>query len=116
MNYELRIKNKKREITLLIDTSSNKEIAVGLEIDRKKYILKRKINVQKAQAALLMIEKILSKHNLKLKDLNEIKINTGPGSFTGLRVGVSVANALSFALKIPVNGKAAGEFVEAVYE
>ncbi|MFH1536127.1 MAG: hypothetical protein ABIC96_03620 [Patescibacteria group bacterium] len=34
-----------------------------------------------------------------------IEVETGPGSFTGLRVGVSVANALGFALNIPVNGK-----------
>ncbi|MBI2334456.1 hypothetical protein HYU96_01515 [Candidatus Daviesbacteria bacterium] len=34
-----------------------------------------------------------------------VEVETGPGSFTGLRVGVSVANALGFALDIPVNGK-----------
>ncbi|MDD5147084.1 MAG: hypothetical protein PHV63_00840 [Candidatus Daviesbacteria bacterium] len=39
------------------------------------------------------------------KDLDGIEVETGPGSFTGLRVGVSVANALGFALEIPVNGK-----------
>lgn len=37
--------------------------------------------------------------------LTHIEVETGPGSFTGLRVGVSVANALGFALGIPVNGK-----------
>lgn len=39
------------------------------------------------------------------KELEGIEVETGPGSFTGLRVGVSVANALGFALGIPVNGK-----------
>ncbi|MBI2196418.1 hypothetical protein HYU45_02280 [Candidatus Daviesbacteria bacterium] len=39
------------------------------------------------------------------KDLKGIDVETGPGSFTGLRVGVSVANALGFALGISVNGK-----------
>jgi len=39
------------------------------------------------------------------KMLTGIEVETGPGSFTGLRVGVSVANALGFALGIPVNGK-----------
>lgn len=37
--------------------------------------------------------------------LTQIEVETGPGSFTGLRVGVSVANALGFALNIPINGK-----------
>ncbi len=39
------------------------------------------------------------------EDLEGIEVEKGPGSFTGLRVGVSVANALGFALGIPVNGK-----------
>jgi tRNA threonylcarbamoyladenosine biosynthesis protein TsaB len=43
--------------------------------------------------------------NLKFKDLAKIQVKTGPGSFTGLRVGVSTANALGFSLGIPVNGK-----------
>jgi len=38
-----------------------------------------------------------------IKDIKEIKINSGPGSFTGLRVGVTVANMLGFLLDIPVN-------------
>lgn len=37
--------------------------------------------------------------------LTGIELETGPGSFTGLRVGVAVANALAYALNIPVNGK-----------
>jgi len=37
--------------------------------------------------------------------LEGIEVETGPGSFTGLRVGVSVANALGFSLGISVNGK-----------
>lgn len=37
--------------------------------------------------------------------LTRIEVETGPGSFTGLRVGVAVANALGFSLNIPVNGK-----------
>lgn len=39
-----------------------------------------------------------------LKDITAIEVNTGPGSFTGTRVGVAIANALGFALNIPVNG------------
>ena len=97
------MKNKK--IILYIDTSSNKVVSVGLEIDGKDHVLKKPIDKQKAQAVLPMIEKLLKKNKLELKDLEEIKVNPGPGSFTGLRVGVSIANALGFLLKIPVNGK-----------
>lgn len=99
---------------LIIDTSSNKEVIVGLEIDGKKYTLSRPVD-RKTQAVLPLTEKLLKKHRLELKDLTGIKVNPGPGSFTGLRVGVSVANALGYLLKIPVNGKKVGELVEPEY-
>lgn len=87
---------------LLIDTSSNKEIIVGVRIKGKDCLLKQKINSQKAQVVLPMIDKILRKHSLRLEDIKSIEVNVKYGSFTGLRVGLSVANALSFALKAPV--------------
>lgn len=90
---------------LLIDTSSNKEIKVGLRIDNKEYFLKQKINTQKAQVTLPMIDKLLKQKGLGLKDLTSIELSTGPGSFTGIRVGMAVANALSFALKIPAKSR-----------
>lgn len=58
-----------------------------------------------SQALLGAIMEALAKTSIKKENLSEIKVKTGPGSFTGLRVGVSVANALGFGLGIPVNGK-----------
>ncbi len=101
--------------TLIIDTSSNQVVKVGLEIEGKKYLTELPLDKQKAQAVLPMTEKLLKEHKLKLKDLTEIKVNPGPGSFTGIRVGVSIANALGYLLKIPVNGKRVGEIVDPVY-
>ena len=92
-------------ITLIIDTADNKKILVGLNINGKEYVQTKKITSNKTQIILPMIDEILKKHSLESKDISEIKINPGPGSFTGLRVGLSIANALSFVLKIPVNGK-----------
>lgn len=101
---------------LYIDTSSNQDIQVALEIDGKKDIIREAIGDKKAQVVLSMIEQLLKRNSLKLADINKIKVNTGPGSFTGLRVGVSIANALGFALQIPINGKKIEEFVEPRYE
>ncbi len=88
--------------TLLIDTTDNQEIEVGLKIDNKKYLVKQKVDYRKAQAVLPLIEKILKKKKVELKDLKRIEVNTRLGSFTGVRVGLSVAQALGFALKIPI--------------
>lgn len=61
-------------------------------------------NTPKSQTALILIDKLLKRNNIKPADLSEIEVNTGPGSFTGTRVGVAIANALGFGLDITVNG------------
>ncbi len=101
--------------TLIISTSDNKQILVGLRIDNKEFFKSQKVDISKAQATLPLIEKILKEKGIALLDLNSIEVNTGPGSFTGIRVGISIANALSFALGIPVNGKAAPDFADPLY-
>ena len=87
---------------LSIDTSSNKQIIVGLRVNEKQHWIKKKIENKKAQVVLPMIDRLLRQHKVRLKDLRSIGVNTGPGSFTGIRVGMAIVNALSFALKIPV--------------
>jgi len=57
------------------------------------------------QDVLGLIEQIIKKAKINLKEIKAIKVNVGPGSFTGTRVGVAVANALAFALGIKVNDK-----------
>jgi len=97
---------------LYIDTSDNKETTVGLDTERLTVPTKK----HKSQQLLGLINQSLKKEKKTLKDISEIEINLGPGSFTGLRVGVSVANALAWALKIPVNGQKVGELVEPRYK
>lgn len=99
-----------------IDTSNNKLITIGLEIDNKKIEkITSDLVVLRSEAVLPLIDKLLKKNNLTLKDLDGIDVFEGPGSFTGLRVGISVANALGFLLQIPVNGKRVGELASPVY-
>lgn len=98
---------------LYIDTSSNQKTTVqlgGREVTKDS-------SVWRSQVVLPMVEKVLKAEGLKLKDITEIEVNPGPGSYTGLRVGVAIANALGYALKIPVNGKKVSrmEMVEPVY-
>lgn len=84
-----------------------------LRIGKKEYGVRRKVGKQKAQIALLLIDTLLKKHGVALPDIEEIEVNTGPGSFTGLRVGIAVANTLGFILKIPVNGE---KMIEPAYD
>ena len=86
---------------LYIDTSDSKEVVIRL--DDKEF--KESAKKEKAQRLLPLIKEKLGDEGKQLEDLKEIKVHTGPGSFTGLRVGVSVANALGWTLGIPVNGQ-----------
>jgi tRNA threonylcarbamoyladenosine biosynthesis protein TsaB len=98
---------------LFIDTTNSHTIAIG--IDGKIY--ETKARQDKSQKLLTFIEKLLRKNNKKLKDISEIAVENGPGSFTGLRVGVSVAQTLGWALGVKVNGKnlRMGETVDIKY-
>lgn len=44
------------------------------------------------------IKRMLEKHTLKPEDVLEFNVNPGPGSFTGLKIGITIANILNWAL------------------
>ncbi|MCF1743970.1 tRNA (adenosine(37)-N6)-threonylcarbamoyltransferase complex dimerization subunit type 1 TsaB [Paradevosia shaoguanensis] len=50
------------------------------------------------------IDKLLARNGIAYDDLDRIAVTTGPGSFTGLRIGLSAARGLGLALKVPVVG------------
>jgi tRNA threonylcarbamoyladenosine biosynthesis protein TsaB len=50
------------------------------------------------------IEDILKDHDLKVRDLKAVAVSKGPGSYTGLRIGVSVAKGLAFGAGIKLIG------------
>jgi tRNA threonylcarbamoyladenosine biosynthesis protein TsaB len=59
---------------------------------------------QLAETIHLKIKDILDESSIELSDLGGLLAYRGPGSFTGLRIGITVANALAFALQIPITG------------
>lgn len=99
---------------LFIDTSSAEKIIIG--IDENKFETEAK--KEKSQKLLPFIEETIKKEGKKIKDIKEIEVKTGPGSFTGLRVGVTVASTLGWLLGVKVNGKDVrkGETINLKYE
>ena len=65
-----------------------------------------------AETINLESTKILNKLSIKLADIDGIVCFKGPGSFTGLRIGLSVANALAFAQSIPIVSKSGSGWLE----
>ncbi|OGE14410.1 tRNA (adenosine(37)-N6)-threonylcarbamoyltransferase complex dimerization subunit type 1 TsaB [Candidatus Daviesbacteria bacterium RIFCSPHIGHO2_12_FULL_37_11] len=90
---------------LHINTKDQRQVVVSLKKDGKIVDSLDAKNEYGSQVLLPLIEKILKKNKMEYKDIDGLEVETGPGSFTGIRVGVSVANALGYTLGIPVNGK-----------
>jgi len=67
--------------------------------------LEKPTGKDKSQQTLGLINQILKKNKKKVSDISEVRINLGPGSYTGLKIGVSIANTFGFVLDIPVNGQ-----------
>ena len=80
-------------------------ISVGV-MTREGKTAQRVMATERDQAALLvpMIQEILEEAGVTFKTLDLIVCTKGPGSFTGLRIGLSTARTLGMALRIPVLG------------
>lgn len=95
--------------SLYIDTASNKKIFITIDIDGKKREFSYNLSYHvKSEKILNLIVRAISELNINLVSIDRIFVKKGPGSFTGLKVGTSIANALSFCLLIPVNNKPFG--------
>ena len=102
--------------TITIDTSKSHEVTVILEVKNKKFIKNKNHEIHSSQLVLPLIDQLLGEHSLKVSDISKIYVQTGPGSFTGLRVGAAVAQTLGFALNVPVNDEEASKPLTLVYE
>jgi tRNA threonylcarbamoyladenosine biosynthesis protein TsaB len=89
-------------LILIIDTSTEKasialsqdDEAIGLSVNEE----------QKDHAGWIhqAIENLLASRSIALKDLKAVAVTAGPGSYTGLRVGLATAKGLCYALSLPL--------------
>lgn len=88
---------------LFIDLASSKKMFAL--VSEKKTLSSAEIDDRTGEELLLSaIESLLKKAGWKFEDLTHIAAVSGPGGFMSLRVGISLANALSWSLKIPIVG------------
>jgi len=77
--------------------------SVALSIDGKTITFKEEIGQNlHASNLTLFIEEVIETSGLKYQDLDAIAVSKGPGSYTGLRIGVSTAKGLCYALDKPL--------------
>jgi tRNA threonylcarbamoyladenosine biosynthesis protein TsaB len=79
------------------------EAEVGLyEDDQQLAYISWQAHRQLAETIHLTLQKLLNGQQKNMKDIQGIAVYQGPGSFTGLRIGISVANALTDSLTVPI--------------
>ena len=77
-----------------VSLSNNNKLIDCLEKDSPNYSHSQKLHS--------FISELMEKNNISFKDLDAIAVGIGPGSYTGLRIGLSAAKGICYALDIPL--------------
>lgn len=87
---------------LYIDTSSS-YLYAGIVSDKKLLCdIKKEFGHSLSEEALPYIVELFNKQNLKATDIDKIIVVNGPGSFTGIRIGITIAKVFAWSLNIPI--------------
>ncbi len=92
MSYILNIESSSTNCS--ISLSLNGKVVSIKEKNDKKYSHSTKLHI--------FIQEVLKESNISIKELSSIAVSKGPGSYTGLRIGIAAAKGLCYALDIPL--------------
>ena len=91
-------------LLLALDTSANFVSVALVDETRTFAFLEEEMERGQAESLMPMIENVLKKAQKTMADIDGVAVTVGPGSFTGVRIGLAAARAFGLALKIPVYG------------
>lgn len=95
-------------VILGMDTSTERTIVVLAARDERHVIMIGSAEVDAPRAAmsrvLVLVEDLLNENKLRPERIGEIFVGRGPGSFTGVRIGVATAKGLAQGLRVPLHG------------
>lgn len=94
---------RKNSISLLLLETSTEVCSVALSIDGV-LEAQREIKEPKAHARVIssFIQEVLAEASMAISECSAVVVSEGPGSYTGLRVGVSVAKGLCYGANLPL--------------
>ncbi len=91
-------------IWLGIETS-NSPLSIAIVKDGQTLVeIVQNIKLTHSVTAMPVIEELLAKVNIKPNEIDAIAVSEGPGSYTGIRIGVTIAKTLAWSLKKPLVG------------
>jgi len=93
-----------KNLTLLAFDASTEACSVAILKDGQYYSHFELCPQSHSLVLLPMIDEMLKKTNLSLNDLDGLVFGRGPGSFTGVRIGIGVAQGLAFSTDLPLVG------------
>lgn len=90
--------------TILCLETATKNCSVSISVNGEVLAIREENNQKYSHAEKLhvFIDEVLKEANINKNKLDAIAVSKGPGSYTGLRIGVSAAKGLCFALDIPL--------------
>lgn len=92
-------------MVLYINTTERDFLKFAL-IDNKSevFLFSKNVGNKQSENMIFLLNKFLKSQRVKLGGISKIIVNRGPGSFTSVRIGIVLANTLSYSLKISVIG------------
>jgi len=87
---------------IAIETSTDICSIAYIQDGRCEKIIEEKITRQHAEKLPLFYNELVNQSKLKLSDIDAMAVSIGPGSFTGLRIGLSYAKGLAYSHKKPI--------------
>lgn len=87
---------------LFIDTH-DEIITIAIKFENKLYIKTKVSEYSHSVFVMPIINSLFEENHLNIKDLEKVIVVNGPGSFTGIRIGLSIAKTLAYALNIKIN-------------
>ena len=89
------------DLVLAIDTSTRSSV-VAIGRDRPEAVSRRDVRHRHGSHLLAQIDEALDSASASIDDVTAVAVGTGPGSFTGLRVGLATAKTIAYARSLPL--------------
>ncbi len=89
-------------LVLLCIDSSRKTLSIALYDEARAVFILEKTYHEKSSALIALLKQSFDEHEIELKSLSKIICSIGPGSFTGIRTGLSIAKTLAAQLNLEI--------------